>query len=497
MQKQAGWRRLAVWMKTAFIVSAICAGSSGIAGKPHEVSAASAVRFSDIDGHWGKETILWAVGQGVVDGFEDGTFLPDKPVSEAEFLTMMLRGFLKDGISKAASNAPWYAPYFAFAKSKGWPVNDADANKPFARGQVAQLIAASQGQILGVNGAIEFLLANGLAQGKTSNDVAGFGAKDTLTRAESVQFIRNMMDRKLTLKTSSQTESSPVADRAFSARGVSLGDSESAVVSRLGSPDRKDASEYGFEWYIYNQDYKQYVQIGIQGGKVVALYATQAWTAKQPGIADGRTAADVVKAFGQPLDSIKKGNTRYMLNNPGEEDGTYEIDDSYVTFFYDTHVNKNIEAILVVAKSVEEAKSGFYGTHNDAVRKALEREVFDITNAIRARRGLAPLTWDDAVAATAYGHSEDMGKNNYFAHTSPSGERLKNRLERDAIDYSKAAENIAAGQPNAIYAISSWLNSHSGHRETMLGDYQYLGVGVYFGGDRDVYFTQNFYTPME
>jgi uncharacterized protein YkwD len=36
------------------------------------------------------------------------------------------------------------------------------------------------------------------------------------------------------------------------------------------------------------------------------------------------------------------------------------------------------------------------------------------------------------------------------------------------------------------------MNS-SGHRKNILGDYNNIGVGVSFGGDYKIYYTQNFY----
>ncbi|MDF2724139.1 MAG: copper amine oxidase [Paenibacillus sp.] len=455
------------------------------------VEAAAVVAFSDISGHWGKATIEWAVSQGIVDGFADGTFKPDRTVNEAEFLTMLLRAYVGSTIGAAGAGSPWYAPYYAFASEMRWPVESSRANAAFKRGQVARLIAASQGQDLNVNDAVAYLLTNGLAQGKTSNTPAGFGSEDTLTRAEAVQFIRNLKG------TAQFITGLPEHASAFAVRGVSVGDTVDSVQARLGAPARIDPSEYGFEWYIYNADYASYVQIGILNGKVVGLYTNTAqWTSTQGGISAVSAAADVVKALGRPFDSITKGNTRFILNNPGKEDGVYKIDGSYVTLFYDTHENSRVEAIQIIAQGVEEAKTEYYGTQSDSLRVAFEREVFDLANAARVKRGLQPFAWDDQVAGTARKHSADMAVNGYFDHTSPSGVQLKDRFKADGVSYSQGAENIAAGQPNAISAHSGWLNSHTGHRESLLGTTTRLGVGVYFGGTMKVYYTQNFYTPL-
>ena len=54
---------------------------------------------------------------------------------------------------------------------------------------------------------------------------------------------------------------------------IVIGESENNVIGKLGEPSRKDLSKYGFEWYIFNNDYSQYIQIGIADGKVVSMYS--------------------------------------------------------------------------------------------------------------------------------------------------------------------------------------------------------------------------------
>ncbi len=53
--------------------------------------------FQDTTGHWAESAIRQAVGSGLVKGFADGTFRPDQVVNRAEFVTMLGRALdLKD-----------------------------------------------------------------------------------------------------------------------------------------------------------------------------------------------------------------------------------------------------------------------------------------------------------------------------------------------------------------------------------------------------------------
>ena len=84
--------------------------------------------------------------------------------------------------------------------------------------------------------------------------------------------------------------------------------------------------------------------------------------------------------------------------------------------------------------------------------------------------------------------AEDMVRRDYFAHTSPGGRTLKERVR--AAGYGKrgqgwrAGENIGWGTgtratPNAL--VDAWLES-DGHRRILLSDdYRELGIGVASG----------------
>jgi hypothetical protein len=47
---------------------------------------------ADLVGHWSEEMIFKLTSQGVIKGYPDGTFRPDKAVSRAEFAVMLVKG---------------------------------------------------------------------------------------------------------------------------------------------------------------------------------------------------------------------------------------------------------------------------------------------------------------------------------------------------------------------------------------------------------------------
>lgn len=282
-------------------------------------------------------------------------------------------------------------------------------------------------------------------------------------------------------------------DRSHSIGGLAIGDTETKLVMELwGQPVRKDQSEFGYQWYVYNQDYSKYFQAGVRDGRIVALYtSSDNWNTNR-GIGPGSTLSQVE-------DSYK--NTTALSTRPGDE-AVYELSDIRVTYYIDQTNNQRIQGVLLQDLSILEKSTGpdtgITGEglrYNNDVRGGFERQVFDVTNAFRVRQGKKPFVWDEAAAASAREHSQDMASQGYFDHVNPQGKSPADRMKDMGIRYSYAAENISAGHTNAFEAVNGWVNS-SGHRENILGDAQRLGVGVAFGGSMKFYYTQNFFTPQ-
>ncbi len=52
--------------------------------KPH-------VKLTDIGGHWAEKNIMYLVDRGIINGYADGTFKPDKNITRAEFVTIIVK----------------------------------------------------------------------------------------------------------------------------------------------------------------------------------------------------------------------------------------------------------------------------------------------------------------------------------------------------------------------------------------------------------------------
>jgi uncharacterized protein YkwD len=292
--------------------------------------------------------------------------------------------------------------------------------------------------------------------------------------------------------------------------GLSLliGQDLTALEKELGKPQRIDESLYGYQWYIYNQDYSRYVQVGVEKNRVVTIFVM------------GENLDIAPFEIGQPVEEIF--NTQYIDTNVNiNMNGNsyhFELNDTdlnlrpivqlgnvYVQLYIDRFTGTlsgvrflNVETLLklqpyeLVYRGALIAPAEPSASTWRMIETGTEQEIFDMTNVLRIRNNLKPLHWDQTTAEVAYGHSKDMSENNDFSHMSKKYGTLSDRLKNAKVAYQTAGENIAANYTDGPAVVEGWLNS-KGHRESLLNkDYTHLGVGVY-----KKYYTQNFIRKFE
>lgn len=452
------------------------------ASYPGEPLSASSAPFIDTDGHWAQTYISWAVDEQMAAGYEDGSFQPNRPISEPEFLAMLLRAYSLAPQSSDSSGV-WHKPYYEYAQEHGWPVTYVTASHAFRRGQAALIIASAvEGKSFTETSAIKWLLSESISSGRTSATVSGFDAGSLLTRAEALTFFYKLKQHSTSLS------SAKIAQDGYTLGGIAIGDYSQRLEQLLGSPSRIEASGYSFAWHIYNTDksYDRFLMIGVQSNRVVALFSGSkaVWQA-ETGIVPGITIADAKTKTGAVQDAAAH-----------DDFYEYTSDDVHTTLFIDRKDGNKVSGILLIKSTSLSASST---KQSEALQAALEQQSFDLTNAERAKRGISLLAWDKLAAASARSHSVDMGRRDYFAHNNPDGKSPFDRMKARGVRYRLAAENIAAGYTNSIYAHYGWMNSDEGHRETLLNSkLEKLGTGVGFGSSNSsygIYYTQDFYTP--
>lgn len=127
----------------------------------------------------------------------------------------------------------------------------------------------------------------------------------------------------------------------------------------------------------------------------------------------------------------------------------------------------------------------------------LEQWVVARINEIRREHDLPPLEPTGALAAVARRYSCRMAQDDFFAHRSPSGDTVADRLRQADLAYRLVGENLArntnAEEP-ARRAVQGWMDSKT-HRQNILREgFTQTGVGICREGRR-FYVTQVFRQP--
>lgn len=124
----------------------------------------------------------------------------------------------------------------------------------------------------------------------------------------------------------------------------------------------------------------------------------------------------------------------------------------------------------------------------------METEVYKQINAIRQQQGLTTLKQNPKLAQVARDYSRRMAEQKFFAHTSPQGDTMVQRVRSAKIFYTLLGENLFTStnisQPVPA-AVQGWMESQ-GHRENILRtEFRETGIGVWRTGNT-YYFTQLF-----
>ncbi len=294
-------------------------------------------------------------------------------------------------------------------------------------------------------------------------------------------------------------ESGPYSgiDFEVETQGIRIGDSAAKVLQILGEPVCREETIYGYQWWVYNRNPLNHVQVGIENEMVTALYIYgDKWSFGPVKSGDGlqeleehfETAAGIL---------LEENKTFYKFVRP-----VLVYPGLLATFYHDSGKKDALIALRLEERETvgKRLKNFFQYRSEKGDREAFdlkkmqeaeaadERLLFNLVNAARAREGLSPLVWQEAAARAAREHSREMYLSDYFSHVSAvTGMTLAQRLDAEKVDFVLAAENIARGQMDAVEVHHDLMNSPEHRKNILHKDLLSLGVGVY--GDC---FTQNY-----
>ncbi len=281
--------------------------------------------------------------------------------------------------------------------------------------------------------ATDALLKLGIVGGTSPTTIAPVKA---LSNEEALLLIARVHAKYLAKTTINSKQTS--LGLAVNGRHAMLGQTQSAVTAAWGTPAETIATNRGFTWQVYHQNYANMALIGIAGGKVVALLGC------------GYFAVTGTASGSQTLTKYLDGNegNRFYMSLSVSDPSVYRL-------------TGNLTAAQVALN---------------------EREHFLLVNAFRVMHHIPALARNTSVDAVARAHSQDMVTRKYFSHYSPEGKGPSQRLQDAGIAWSACGENIAWSSyaMDGIQFVNQWVQS-AGHRGNMLDPvYNTIGVGFIF-----------------
>lgn len=103
---------------------------------------ASAKSFTDVkQSDWHYSVVDELSTKGIITGYEDNTFKPQKSVSYAEFLTLLNNSIGEKQAPDYTNPTQWYKPTFDYLKTKGVITNIANPNQTISRNEMAKYLS--------------------------------------------------------------------------------------------------------------------------------------------------------------------------------------------------------------------------------------------------------------------------------------------------------------------------------------------------------------------
>jgi len=173
--------------------------------------------FNDVSGHWALHFIAHAIERGIVNGYSDETFRPNININRAEFVVMLSRALMLNGepatheFSDDALIPSWAKEHVVLAVQAGLINGYGDGsfgpNKRITRAEMVTIINRALKQVEAVENDISFVdreqipiwartavaqtVQAGIINGKSGNV---FAPQDQATRAEAVTIIIKLLE---------------------------------------------------------------------------------------------------------------------------------------------------------------------------------------------------------------------------------------------------------------------------------------------------------------
>lgn len=189
--------------------------------------------FSDVNNNdWFYSVVNDLSDKGIISGYEDNTFKPQKAVSYAEFLTLLNNSIGEKQSPDYKNSEEWYKPTFDYLKQKGVITNIQNPNAEITRNEMAKYLSlgleklknqkidtttpASIKDFDSIPNEYKDLVASVVNAGLIKGDEnQNFNGIKSLTRAETAVIIKGLGGEGKPVEKAKKLDQKPVAQGTF------------------------------------------------------------------------------------------------------------------------------------------------------------------------------------------------------------------------------------------------------------------------------------------
>ncbi|GIP34179.1 cadherin-like beta sandwich domain-containing protein [Paenibacillus sp. J2TS4] len=164
------------------------------------------VRFPDISGHWGRTHIEFLASKNIVSGYEDGTFKPDRAITRAEFVTILVNALNLEGSTSNTSFSDvtvgdWYYEAVVLGAHhrliEGYEDGQFKPNLLVSREEMAVVLERLMKQKLGMNADVTSREMEALLGKYDDADEISSWAKQAIAANIKMEAMSGLSDRRL------------------------------------------------------------------------------------------------------------------------------------------------------------------------------------------------------------------------------------------------------------------------------------------------------------
>lgn len=282
-----------------------------------------------------------------------------------------------------------------------------------------------------------------------------------------------------------------------------IGKDTNEVIKQLGKPVRIDESVFGYKWWIYNDNLNDYIQVGIENGKVVTIYIIGEDVNITP-FYIGQPVNEIYSSyFIESILSVKYNDQSYQFELSEEDINIRPIiqfENIFAQLYIDKFTGTLSSVRLMDAQTLVKLRPFSYrdqiieknALSEVNLNEGHEQQILDLTNILRSRYKINPIKRVEMAPKLIEKRSMELYEKLESPQVDFKLSEQPDRIKTGKYIYENPGENVAIHYIDAPAVVEGWFNSEV-HRKNLLDkNYEYTEIDVY-----EIVYIEKFFSKEE